>query len=168
MFQYNMLQIEEPEENRFPPAYREYTEGDAPVNEASTHKFNMAKPIQYEEPCVQATNLGEEVAPKNILVGDDWNPLLKTAAFKIFMEYKNVFAWTYKDLKGIPPTLCVHQIPLVPGAILVRKKSYRMNKNYMARVNDEIERMLKEGIIFKVQTSEWVSPIVISLKKEAN
>lgn len=28
--------------------------------------------------------------------------------------------------------------------------------------------MLEAGIIFKVQTSEWVSPIVISLKKKAN
>lgn len=27
--------------------------------------------------------------------------------------------------------------------------------------------MLEAGIIFKVQTSEWVSPIVISLKKDA-
>lgn len=50
----------------------------------------------------------------------------------------------------------------------MRKPPYQMNKNYVARVNEEIERMLEAGIIFKVQTSEWVSPIVISLKKEAN
>ena len=39
-----------------------------------------------------------------------------------------------------------------------------MNKNYAGWVTDEINRMLEAGIIFKVQTSEWVSPIVISLK----
>lgn len=42
-----------------------------------------------------------------------------------------------------------------------------MNHNYVARVNEEIENMLEADIIFKVQTSEWVLPIVISLK-EAN
>ncbi len=41
-----------------------------------------------------------------------------------------------------------------------------MNKNYAARVTEEINRMLEASIIFKVQTSEWVSPIVISLKKD--
>lgn len=43
-----------------------------------------------------------------------------------------------------------------------------MNKNYVAKVNEEIEKMLEAGIIFKVETNDWVSPIVISLKKEAN
>lgn len=120
--QCNMLQIEEPEENRFLPVYREYTEGDAPLNEAPTHEFDMVKPIRYEEPSVKATKLNEEAAPKNILVGDDWNPVLKAVAFKIFMEYKDVFTWTYKDLKGVPPELCVHRIPLVPGVIPVRRR----------------------------------------------
>ena len=41
-----------------------------------------------------------------------------------------------------------------------------MNKNYTKRVGEEITKMLEAGIIFKVQTSEWVSPIVISLKKD--
>ena len=55
------------------------------------------------------------------MVGDKWNPVLKAATFKIFMEYKDVFAWTYTDLKGVPFEMCVHHIPLVLGAIPVRK-----------------------------------------------
>lgn len=43
-----------------------------------------------------------------------------------------------------------------------------MNKNYASKVHKEIENMLEGGIIFKVEMREWVSPIVISLKKEAN
>lgn len=164
----NMLGIEGPDMNEFPPEYEQYKEGDVPVDDAPAHQFDKSKPIRYEESTLQVTNLGETSEQKNILVGDDWNPVLKTAAFKIFTEYKDVFAWTYKDLKGVPQELCVHRIPLVPGAVPVRKRPYRMNKNYAARVNNEIDRMLESGIIFKVQTSEWVSPIVISLKKEAD
>ena len=59
--------------------------------------------MKYEEATVKTMNLGDEANPKNILVGDDWNPILKAATFKIFMQYKDVFAWTYKDLKGVPP-----------------------------------------------------------------
>jgi hypothetical protein len=96
-------------------------------------------------------------------MGDDWNPVLKTAAFIILTEYKGVFTCTYKDLKGVPLELCIHRIPVVSGA-----QPVRMNKNYATRVEAKIERMLEAGIIFWVETSESVSPIVISLKKEAN
>ena len=115
---------------------------------------------------LQAMNLGDEAEPKNILMGDNWNPVLKEAAFKIFLEYKDVFAWTYKDLKGVLPELCVHRIPLIEGEVPIWKQHYRMNKNYAAWVTEEINRMLEARIIFKVQTSEWVSPIVISLKED--
>jgi hypothetical protein len=31
---------------------------------------------------------------------------------KVLLEYKDLFAWTYKDLKGIPPKLAQHCIEL--------------------------------------------------------
>lgn len=43
-----------------------------------------------------------------------------------------------------------------------------MNKNYAAKVQEETAKMLEAAIILKVKTSEWVFPVVISLKKEAN
>ena len=135
------------------------------MDETPAHTFSKDKPMKYEEPTVKTMNLDDEENPKNILVGDDWNPILKAVVFKIFMEYKDIFAWTYKDLKGVLLELCVHRILLIEGAIPVRKRPYQMNKNYAARVTEEIDKMLEVGIIFKVQTTEWVSLIVISLKK---
>ena len=109
------------EKNEFSTEYREVKEGEAPIDETPTHTFSNEKPNKYEEPKVKTMNLGDEANPKNIFVGDDWNPVLKVATFKIFMEYKDVFAWTHKDLKGVPLELCVHRIPLIQGAVLVRK-----------------------------------------------
>ncbi len=31
---------------------------------------------------------------------------------KLLKEFKDVFAWTYKDLKGIPPKIVHHRIKL--------------------------------------------------------
>lgn len=100
----------------FPPEYGEYREGEAWVDDAPAQQFDKDKPIKYEESKLKVTNLGKEEDPKNILVGDDWDLVLKATTFKIFMEYKDVFTWTYKDLKGVPPELCVHHIQLVPRA----------------------------------------------------
>ena len=62
------------------------------LNETLAHVFGEGKPIKYDEATVQTMNLGDEAKPKNILVGDNWNPVLKAMTFKIFLEYKNVFA----------------------------------------------------------------------------
>lgn len=89
----NMLGVEEEKEgNEFTKEYREIKEGEAQVDETSAHMFSEDKPMKYEEPTVKTMNLGDEANPKNIFVGDDWNPVLKAAVFKIFMEYKDIFA----------------------------------------------------------------------------
>lgn len=105
---------------------------------------------------MKKVNLVNDENPKVILVGDDWNPVLKEESFGIFLENKGIFAWMYKDLKGIPLELCVHQISLVLGAQPVWRRSYRMNKNYAVKVNEEIEKMWEASIISKVETSDWV------------
>ena len=40
-----------------------------------------------------------------------------------------------------------------------------MNPNFSKTVKEEIDKLLDAGFIFAVENSEWVSPIVISIKK---
>ena len=121
LFHFYMLGIEEPkvEKEVFPLEFVEYKEGNAKINKSPAHRFEKGKAIRYEEPSMEATNLGDTENSRNILLKDDWNPVLKAAAFKIFMEYKDVFSWIYKDLKWVPPKTCVHSIPLVCGPITI-------------------------------------------------
>lgn len=123
LFHSYMLGIEEPEGEKeaFPLEFVKYKDGNAKINESPAHHFE-GKTIRYEEPSVESTNLGDAENSRKILVGDDWNPVLNVVAFKIFMEYKDAFSWTYKDLKGVPLEMCIHRIPLVPGAIPVWKR----------------------------------------------
>jgi hypothetical protein len=57
-------------------------------------------------------NLGTKVNPQYIKVNAQ---LIKEKIEKLHMllkEFKNVFAWTYKDLKSIPLELAQHKIEL--------------------------------------------------------
>lgn len=85
----NILTIEE-ERNRdgFPKEFREIKEGNAQLDETPTHVFNKEKPIKYEDATVQTMNLRDDTEPKNILVGDNWNPVLKTTALKIVQPFR--------------------------------------------------------------------------------
>jgi hypothetical protein len=48
---------------------------------------------------------------------------------QLLKEFKDVFAWTYKDLKGIPPELAQHKIELDTIIPLAHHARYRLNLN---------------------------------------
>jgi hypothetical protein len=48
----------------------------------------------------------------------------------LLKELKDVFAWTYKDLKGIPLKLTQHRIELNTIIPLTHQARYILNPNY--------------------------------------
>jgi hypothetical protein len=53
---------------------------------------------------------------------------------KLLREYKDVFAWMYKDLKGIPSELTQHQIELDTTIPPTHQVRYRLNPNYATTI----------------------------------
>jgi hypothetical protein len=60
----------------------------------------------------------------------------------LFKEFKDVFAWTYKDLKGILSELVQHKIELNTSIPLAHQTRYRLNLNYVAIVKQDIDKLL--------------------------
>lgn len=83
----------------------------------------------------------------------------------LLRDYKDVFAWSYKDMPGIEPTFYQHIIDLRKDARLVQQKRYRMNPNYAKKVKEEIDKLLQVGFIYPMDNVTWLSPIVIVPKK---
>jgi len=60
---------------------------------------------------------------------------------QLLKESKDVFAWTYKDFKGIPLELAQHKIELdtiIPPAII---------PNYVIEIKKYIDKLLAIGLI---------------------
>jgi hypothetical protein len=110
-------------------------------------------------------NLGNDQNPKNIRVYNGLTPEQAKEWLQFFKDTQDVFAWTYKDLKGVLPDICQHQIVLEPNAKPVRQRQYRMNPKYSLIIKEEIYKLLECGFIYPVPYSEWVSPIVVVPKK---
>ena len=53
-------------------------------------------------------NLGTKEDPNTVNLGLGCSPQEKAAFVKLFKEYKDVFAWTYKDLKTFDSTIMQH------------------------------------------------------------
>ena len=80
-------------------------------------------------------------------------------------EYKDCFAWSYEDMKGVPPEVVQHTIPIRDDAKPVQQRPYDMNPKYETIVKEEIDKLLNAGFIYEIEHTEWVSPIVIVTKK---
>ncbi len=53
-------------------------------------------------------SLGIQAKPQMVKVNSNLQPKKVWELEEWLREYKDVFAWTYKDLKGIPPKLVQH------------------------------------------------------------
>jgi hypothetical protein len=52
----------------------------------------------------------------------------------LLKEFKDVFAWTYKDLKGKPPKLAQPIIELNTSISPTHQARYKLNPNYVATI----------------------------------
>ena len=122
---------------------------------------------------VQASSLEElniveddsELQPKAILIAKEMLYEDKQRLKSLLKQYKDVFAWSFEDTKGLDPTFCQHQIHLNKDAKPVQQRRYLLNPNYAVKVKEEIDKLLKVGFIRPVKKAIWLSPIVVVPKK---
>jgi len=75
------------------------------------------------------------------------------------------FAWSYKEMKGIHPSVYTHHIYIKEDRKPVRQPQRRMNRSLQDIVKEEVQKLLDAGFIYPISGSEWVSPLVLVPKK---
>jgi hypothetical protein len=125
----------------------------------------VAKHVPQDQCC--DLNIGTKEEPKNIQISKHLSRQERYSWQRFFIQHYSTFAWSYKDLKGVPPEVCEHHINLEENAKPVRQRQRRLNPKYSLLVKEEIEKLLEIGFIYPVPYSKWVSPIVIVPKKMA-
>jgi hypothetical protein len=54
--------------------------------------------------------LGTQVEPQDVLVDAILPTTFQLQLKNLLIDYKDVFVWSYKELKGIPREICEHKI----------------------------------------------------------
>ena len=99
----------------------------------------------------ELVNLGTKEDPNNVNLGLGCSPQEKAAFFKLFKEYKDVFAWTYGDLKKFDTSVMQHVIPLEKDVRPHQQKLRKMHPSLEPLVKKELKKMLDAKIIFLVR-----------------
>ena len=71
---------------------------------------NHSSSLQFE-----LINLGTDTNPKFVNLGKCCSPAERDKFVSLFKQYKDVFAWTYEDLKTYDTSIIKHVIPIKAG-----------------------------------------------------
>ena len=114
---------------------------------------------------LEEINVGSVEEPRLLSITKDLTPTEIIAMPDQLRKFKDVFAWSHEDMKGLDPKFYQHKINLATDAKLMQQRRYRMNPNYTTRVKEEIEKLLKVRFIRLVKQATWLSPIVVVPRK---
>ncbi|MCO5555565.1 hypothetical protein L7F22_009110 [Adiantum nelumboides] len=81
----------------------------------------------------------------------------------MFKRYPHLFITDYSMIKGVD--VIQHHIDLKPDAKPVAQKLRRLGVVQQEALLTEVNKLLKAGFIYPVTNSEWVSPVVVTPKK---
>ena len=83
----------------------------------------------------------------------------------LFKQYKDVFAWTYEELKTYDTKIIQRIISIRSGVKPYQQPLRKMLPKLEPLIQSEVKKLLDAKIIFKVRHSEWVLNLVLVRKK---
>ena len=142
-----------------------------PIGKEESDVWQVEGEEDYQGPYEEIEKLMEpKMAPQQKqdivekMLSLDLVPQEKVEYLNMLSRFPNLFITSYEEIRGFHGE-DLH-IELKDGAQPVRQKLRKMGKEQMAALREEEDKLLKAGFIEQVDTCEWVSPTVVTPKKD--
>ncbi|XP_074556805.1 uncharacterized protein LOC141812691 [Curcuma longa] len=96
-----------------------------------------------------------------VQVAAELPPELKEELGACLLRNQDIFAWTPEDITSISPSIAVHRLNVVPGAIPVKQKRRHFGPEQNKAIRVEIQKLLAAGYIKEIQFPTWLSNVVL-------
>lgn len=110
-------------------------------------------------------NIGTTKEVRNIKISTILPYDIKDKYINLSKEYKDIFAWSYEDLKTYDTTIIEHKIPLKLGAKPFQQKMRRINPIRLSIIEKEVRKLLDAKIIVPLRYYELIANLVPVRKK---
>ncbi len=110
-------------------------------------------------------NLRTNVEPQLVKMNAQLETNKVLEAEQLLKKFKDVFAWTQKDMKGMPPELTHHKIEFNIAIPSAHQARYILNPNYVKTIKQDINKLLAFKFIQFVKEAKWLSHIMVIIKK---
>jgi hypothetical protein len=110
-------------------------------------------------------SIGTEEVPRLIKIGKGTSEKERKQLISLVSEYRDVFAFTYDEIKAYKDDVFQHTIPLKEDTKPFRQKLRPINPKLAPLIHAELKKMLDAGIIATTRHSSWCSNLVVVRKK---
>ena len=69
----------------------------------------------------------------------------------MLLEYKDVFAWTYKEMPGLDLKVAVHRLAVKPEARPIKQLTRHFRTEVQTQIEEEVDKLIVAGFIREVQ-----------------
>ncbi|KAL0416030.1 UNVERIFIED_CONTAM: putative protein K02A2.6 [Sesamum latifolium] len=131
-------------------------------------------PVELEEGVKATVDELKEVNLGNSRNIEDRRPIYTSASMTqedegaysmLLHEFKDVFAWSYKEIPGLDPKVDVHHLSVKKGARPVKQDQGRFRPELIPLIETEVNKLIEVGFIQEVKYPMWISSIVPVRKK---
>ena len=141
--------------SHYQPSVKAFTIGDRHlVFDKSQRKLSEGSNTGYDGPPAEVKEVDladEQEDPKPVFIATDLSHLEEQEVLTLLREFRDCFAWTYKDMQGVPLEVCEHTIPMKPDAKPVHQRPYPMNPKYASQIQEEINKLIECGFIYEIE-----------------
>ena len=124
-----------------PSHYKKYTVEERKIVLQKPTREKVVAGVSYdgqeEAKKVDLAQLDEEL--KLVYVSADLSEEEEKELIELLREFRDVFAWSYKDLKGVDPSVCQHTISMQDDAKPCIQRPYSYNDTFSQKIDEEIE-----------------------------
>jgi hypothetical protein len=117
------------------------------------HDMYKGKPIVDQSDEAIEFNIGSENSPRMIKIGKGTTPAEIKSIMNLIREYKDIFAWSYEDLKAYKGDIIQHAIPLKERVKPFRLKQRNNNPKLAPLIQKELQKMVDAKIIAPIRYS---------------
>ncbi|XP_052728595.1 uncharacterized protein LOC128195360 [Vigna angularis] len=125
-----------------------------------------SKEIKPHQEDVEVLNLGEEGEIKEVKIGTSMKKEVREGLRALLKEFKDVFAWSYKDMPGLDTDIVQHKLPLKQECLPVKQRLRRMKPEMSLKIKEEVQKQFDAGFLAVAKYPQWVANIVPVPKKD--
>jgi ribonuclease HI len=121
--------------------------------------------LQPQPEEVEDCDIGTKENPRLVKLSKYLSPENKSKYAELLRKYKDIFAWSYDELRTYDTSIIEHKIPLKPGVKPFKQKLRQINPILLPVIEKEVKKLLDAKIIVPLRYSEWVANLVPVRKK---
>ncbi|XP_070041508.1 uncharacterized protein [Nicotiana tomentosiformis] len=114
---------------------------------------------------LKEVNLGTDEEPRPTYISALLAIDEESTYIELLKEFKDVFAWIYKEMPGLDPKVAVHHLAIKNGARPVKQAQRCFRPDLVPLIKTEVNKLIEAGFIHEVKYPTCVSSIVPVRKK---